>query len=316
MNLLTRSALTLLFALLPMAAAETTAPAATPAPEAPPPSGFWPTDRMVAGFISRAAAHLSNQYELTDQQTDQLEQQMAARWPEWLERNRRALQPVLNEMIEIRLSPQPPDPAYVADLAARALPVFADFRDTLDQGNEQFRQILTPSQQIKFDTQRLAFTVGMDVAEQRLKRWQRGQFEPQELWNEPGQRRRRRRTETAPATQPQTRQAHTPLGAWQAYVDSFVGRYRLSESQAQSARSILDEVQGRAEKNRDSSAEQLKTVERQLEDASPHDRSQLQQQRRTLRRPIAKLFDELKKRLDSLLTAAQRGPPATKPAGS
>jgi len=314
MNLLTRSALIFLFALLPMAAAETTAPAATPAPQ--PPTGFWPTDRMVAGFISRAAAQLRNQYELTDRQTDQLEQQMTARWPEWLERNRRALQPVLNEMIEIRLSPEPPDPAYVADLADRVLPVFADFRDTLDQGNQQFRRILTPTQQTKFDTQRLAFAVAMDVAEQRLKRWQRGQFEPHELWSEPGQRRRRRRTETAPATQPQTRQAHPPLGNWQAYVESFVTRYRLSESQAQSARSILDEVRSRAEKSRDSTAEQLKAVERHLEDASPQNREQLQQQRRILLRPIAKLFDELKQRLDSLLTAAQRGQPTTNPAGS
>jgi hypothetical protein len=160
-----------------------------------------------------------------------------------------------------------------------------------------------------FDAQRVVFAVGLQTTEQRLKRWQQGKFEASEWWEAPGEHRGGRRATT------QGREEFRPLDAWQAYVEQFIQQYQLDPSQAESARSILAEVRGRAEKYRESSGEELQTVERQLRGASGESRRSLQGRRGELRRPLVQLFGELKQRLEALLTAAQRPVVTTRPAG-
>jgi len=265
--------------------------------------GFWPSDRMLQYFVKRASRDLAEEYELSDQQLGQTEAQMLSRWPKWIKKNQQTIQPLFNEMIEMRINPDPPDPAAVADWAKRALPMFDEFRTEIEKGNEDFRAVLKPRQQARFDAQRLVFAMGLDVTEKRLKRWRQGKVEPTEVWDAPGrdQRRKRRSTELA-----KDDKGARPIDRWQAYVDQFILRYQLDENQAESARSILVEIRTRAQKHLDTVAEQLTTINRQMNGATKDTRVALNQQRKKLQKPVEELFDELQRRLEALLTSAQR----------
>jgi hypothetical protein len=87
---------------------------------------------------------------------------------------------------------------------------------------------------------------------------------------------------------------------WELYVQQFTKRCELTSTQANAAMSILKDLRTRAvqieqfNKDRIAAAEQIK------------DRSVRRARLEELRAPIRRLFAELKKRLDGLLTAAQR----------
>jgi len=265
--------------------------------------GFWPSDRMLEYFVKRASRDLAEEYELSDEQLGQTETQMLSRWPKWIKKNQQTIKPLFNEMIEMRLNPDPPDPAAVADWAKRAMPIFGEFRDQIEKGNEDFRAVLKPRQQARFDAQRLVFAMGLDVTEKRLKRWRQGKVEPTEVWDAPGQdqRRKRRASES-----PQGDEGARPIDRWQAYVDQFILRYQLDENQAESARSILAEIRTRAQKHLDSVTEQLTAINQRMNGATKDTRVALNQQRKKLQKPVDDLFDELQRRLEALLTSAQR----------
>jgi len=272
--------------------------------------GFWPSDRMLDYFVKRASRDLAEEYELTDEQLGRTEAQMLSRWPKWIKKNRQTIQPLFNEMIEMRLNPDPPDPTAVADWAKRALPIFGEFRDQIEQGNEDFRAVLKPRQQAKFDAQRLVFAMGLDVTEKRLQRWRQGKVEPTEVWGAPGQDQRRKRRSSQLA---QEDQSVRPVDRWQAYVDQFILRYQLDENQAESARSILAEIRTRAQKYLDTVTDQLATLDRQMKGAAADTRVVLNEQRKKLHKPVEELFDELQRRLEALLTSAQRRMGGTEP---
>lgn len=268
-----------------------------------PSGGFWPSDRMLEYFVKRASRDLGQEYELTDEQLGQTEAQMLSRWPKWIKKNQQTIQPLFNEMIEMRLNPDPPDAAAVADWAKRALPIFDEFRSEIEKGNDDFRSVLTPRQQAKFDTQRLVFAMGLDVTEKRLKRWQQGKVEPTEVWDAPGQDQRRKRRATEMA---QDEGGARPIDRWQAYVDQFILRYQLDKNQAESARSILAEIKTRAQKHLDTVADQLTAINQRMNGATKDTRAALNKQREKLEKPVEDLFDELQRRLEALLTSAQR----------
>ncbi|MCZ6698384.1 MAG: hypothetical protein O7D94_05565 [Planctomycetota bacterium] len=91
-----------------------------------------------------------------------------------------------------------------------------------------------------------------------------------------------------------------PLHPWVKYTQAFGERHDLSQTQAASAESILKDVLSRAGQIESGNAARIAKAERVL-DAAVREKRLAE-----LRRPIDQLFDELKKRLDDVLTAAQR----------
>ena len=95
------------------------------------------------------------------------------------------------------------------------------------------------------------------------------------------------------------------LHPWEKYVADFNTLHELTGAQAASAQSILKDVRRRAqlvEKRNESSLAEAGRIQ---------DRTLRFQRLAELNKPIDQLFEELKKRLNGLLTAAQRGKPAS-----
>ncbi len=91
-----------------------------------------------------------------------------------------------------------------------------------------------------------------------------------------------------------------PLSQWEQYVRDFIEEHKLSESQTHSALGILNEQESRARAV-------LTRQESQRKRATDiQDRKEQAKQLAELDKPIDRLFSNLKKRLDQLLTAQQR----------
>jgi hypothetical protein len=104
-----------------------------------------------------------------------------------------------------------------------------------------------------------------------------------------------------PAQPPQPApQPPKELHPWEKYVRDFCAHFEVTDAQNASAMSILKDVQKRAAAMEAANASKI-TAAQQIKDAA-----QRAAKLKELNKPIDNLFEELKKRLDGLLTAAQR----------
>lgn len=296
---------------------------------APKLEGLWPSPKLMELMLARWADRISLEYELDDVQRVKVREAVTGRWSSFLKDNRPAIQPVFNELLEMRLELEPPTKERVEAWAGRAMPVFEKFRKQLNQGTAEFRDVLTPLQRAKFKVDELQFGVGLSLAEQKLKQWQKGEFDEGDFWERPttdrrkgrAERRRRRAAKLEGATGLGLRGAPAgprPVGpqdqialeiaAWDKYVKEFIRTYGLGEGQRDAVLSVLSELKDRAIAHRDRRRDDITKLEQRIETFSGTDEepAKLKMQLTELYGPIDQMFQELKRRIEQVPTAAQR----------
>jgi len=307
------------------AVAKRRARVARPAPPSSQPSaGFWPTDRLVEYFILRIAESVSEQYNLDEQQAAEFERMTLRRWKPFVRRIRPMAQPLLNRYLETKYALTPPSKQTIQQWAKQARPVLEAVRKELQEAQREFGKILKPEQKPKFERDVLKFSMAAQAIDQKLRQWEQGKFEEYEWWDPTWrvrQERRRRREAAraaarahvqAPQERPGSGPVETvveqivPLDKWERFVEQFIIRYRLDEGQRTTARSILKDLKERALAYRQRHADEFATIDRKLAGAEASERQELLDRRRELNGPIQDMFEELRDRLDGLLTSAQR----------
>jgi hypothetical protein len=266
----------------------------------------------------RWAEDLGTQFQLSEEQRKQVGEDVVQRWTRFLKENRGDLQPLLNEFVEMRMELRPPPKERVRDWSKKAVPVFEKVRRQLDEGAADFRKVLQPGQEIKFEAENLKFRAGLLFAERRLKQWQSGDFDENDFWEPTRAERRKRRVareERAEANadaRPQPAPKEDPITeevkAWEAYVQEFVKQYHLDESQKTTALSCLTELKDRAMSHRDLRRDDIAKLEERIGTHSGTD-SELADLRIRLTElygPVDEMFQELKRRLEAIPTDAQR----------
>lgn len=272
-------------------------------------------------MLTRWADEVSRQYELDDAQRTKVREAVVKRWSGFLNEHRSAIQPIVNEFVEMRMELEPPTKERVQAWAKRATPVFEQFREQLNQGTAEFREILTPLQRSKFELQALQFGVGVQVAEQKLKQWQNGEFEPSEFWEpttdpERRERREERRRHRQEAAKKQAKAEPEPeetdqialeLKAWEDYVKAFVRIYSLDNGQRTTALSILSELKQRAIAHRDRHRDDIAKLEERIQSftGTEEELADLKKQLTELYGPIDEMFNELKRRIEQIPTTEQ-----------
>lgn len=134
------------------------------------------------------------------------------------------------------------------------------------------------------------------AAERRTARRQKAEAAKPE--SEPTKRSTDRRSK-APARQ-EAREKPIPLDKWEQYVRDFIADYKCTPEQTHSALSILSELKGRAEILEKTSAKRLNAAN------ELKDRKERQKRIDEINAPVDRLFEQLKRRLDGLLTTHQR----------
>ncbi len=296
---------------------------------APKLEGLWPSPKLMGLLLARWADRISLEYELDDVQRVKVREAVTGRWSSFLKDNRSAIQPIFNELLEMRLELEPPAKERVEAWAGRAMPVFEKFRKQLNEGTAEFRDVLTPVQRAKFKVDELQFDVGLSLAEQKLKQWQKGEFEEGDFWERPtsdrrkgrGERGRRRAAkleaaanlglraapgESSPAGQQD--QIALELAAWDKYVREFIRTYGLGEGQRDAVLSVLSELKERAIAHRDRRRDDIAKLEQRIETFGDTDEEpdKLKTQLTELYGPIDDMFAELQRRIEQVPTAAQR----------
>ncbi len=283
--------------------------------------GLWPSPKLTELLLARWADRVCDLYEMDQTQRVKAREVVVKRWGTFLDENRSTLRPLLSELLEMRMELEPPSKQRVQAWADDALPAFEQFREQVNEGTSEFRELLNPLQQGKFQVQALQLEVGMKVAEHQLKKWQAGDIDVGDLWEPIGAEGRRRaerrqrhveKAEKAEAaafeTAETTDQILLELNAWDTYVETFIRVYDLNAGQQAAVRSCLSELKERALAHRDRRRDDIAKLEHRIRNYSGSDeeRVELEKQLAELYGPIDEMFRELKQRIERVPTEAQR----------
>ncbi|MEE9294166.1 MAG: hypothetical protein V3W34_04255 [Phycisphaerae bacterium] len=271
--------------------------------------GIWPTPKMIDGLLARWTDETAEEYGLNSDQRVRLENQLAKRWPPFLRQHRRVLQPLLNEFLEVRIAPTPPDAQSVSAWAQRAVPVFQLFQEQFIETQREMADLFTPPQQASLARNSLKTTAGLQLFQAKLEAWQRGHFAEHEWWDPPKSVLRRRAEKTssrvasaAPSTARQ--RIDEELFRWDRFVDQFARTYELNTSQRETAYSILRECKQRALAHRDRYRARMERLEKTINtdhNITDEGRPEII----AMYGPIDRIFTELETRLKPIPTAVQ-----------
>jgi hypothetical protein len=306
--------------------------------------GPWPTKRMIDLGLSRLTREMGKRYGLDPNQAGVLQQQLNTRWPAFLVAQRSTLQPLVNEFVEVTITGDPPTAEQVARWARASEPVLKAARVEFEGTQAAVRKVLRPDQVKRWDEDHTHFYKDMGSVETELGQLSRGRFDPtswRPLWRKPSAE---SRLPTQPAVasgssspgegaampsapgagraagpirlgsddatraaRPEAlRQAAPALDAWESYVKQFIERHKLDPGQTSSALAILKDMKHQASRYRLTHRDEILRLERAVVEADPEARTTIQRQLNELLAPINQLFDELRSRLDALLTESQR----------
>jgi len=313
-----------------------------PNASAVPDSGFWPTPRMVEVLLLKGVDAISERYQFDESQYGAIRKDFLVRYPELLKRHRAALQPIVNEILEMGLAEEKPTPETVAEWAQKLDPVVADTRKALRATHDEIAPLLRPDQKRRWDVDFAQLMIGLGVVDAQLALWKRGQFDPNEwppkLAGAPrGPSASSPTTAETPPTSPievivsgfgaasgrrldtvgdrrnepsntkgPTGPSEIPLDRWEGYVKEFIRTHDLDKAQANQAMAILRDVRQRAKQYQDKNKDEFKRIDRESAVSGPDRRAVLREQLKYLQAPLNDLFDELRSRLDGVLGSNQR----------
>jgi hypothetical protein len=307
-----------------------------------PTEGFWPTRKMMDRVIDRITEEMAEHYEFDDDQLRLTRELFKARFPEFLNQNRAEIQTLMNQYFEALLDDEPPPVEAVAEWAQRVQPMLAEFGEVCHEVAEGMGEYLTEDQQVMLDAEYAAFQTGMTMAQNKLGVWAGGGYDPETEWIHPGPERRRREreerrrqqeameearrqvveegaspdaaaaaaAEAAGAPQPEAgaRTARQPAkDDWTIYTERFIERYQLNDEQKQKAFAFLQRQQEQRDRYLHRRTNEMAQVTSLLKEAETQEERQtaLQAYQR-LNAPVERMFEQLKEKLDTLPTRAQR----------
>ena len=298
------------------------------------PDGIWPSQKLMHSMLTRWADTISDEFELNDEERQKARKAIVNRWRPFLNENRDTIQPLFNEFLEMRLGVEPPDDDTVSRWAERALPAFQKFQAQAGEGTAEFRELLPPDKRADFAAKAIKLGVGLGVAEQKLKQWQQGIIQPDEVWTPRRSQRRARAKakkkalesaqsaasvdvtsdEKAEPDEAQVDQVAEELGRWDKFVDDVIQRHEYTKAQQTAAVSFLDELKQRAVAHSDRRKEDIARIEYRIRHntGKEEELASIEALLVELYGPIDDLFKELQTRVESIATTRQKNLAAEK----
>jgi hypothetical protein len=286
--------------------------------------GYRISDGLIQALSRRIAFEMSGELGLDHDQEKDLGQILKSEWTPFLNKHQERLGPMVERWIQAFVDPTPPDPKEVVQWAKTALDMQDLFLEQMEQSDAMVEKILRPDQLDRFHRHQTEIRAGFGMAKVALRNFEQGKY-PSQFWDHQQERRERRlarrqkrRQREALGSSRETRDTTSLMSEWDEYVLEFVMRFGLDAAQKSSAYGVLADVKERAKIYINTNGEAIdKAVERmsQREPEEPGDR----ESRIALLKPFEDLFEELKSRLETIPTEAQRhstvGPDAPTPSG-
>ncbi|TWT43945.1 hypothetical protein RAS1_03480 [Phycisphaerae bacterium RAS1] len=159
--------------------------------------GFWPTKKMISGWIEMVVDRMKDDYQFDAEQALTVENMLKERLPAWLDQNQGELRKLTNEYLETTIGREPPSAEVMAEWAARAQPFINDFAGVVDKLSVDMRDVLTDEQQVTLDGNLAVFNVAVRFANNKVQTWSDGGYDWEQDWrNSPNYHKYRRAQQT------------------------------------------------------------------------------------------------------------------------
>jgi len=302
--------------------------------------GLFFTDRIIDRAINRVTEDLAEHYGLDEDQLYNTRAIVKERFPRFFQENRAQLIRIANRWMEVMLADEPPTPEEVAEWAQLVTPLLGQFAGLVEETAQDMRSFMTDEQQVKLDGELAMFRVGLDYANRRLQVWANGGYDWEAEWprsekfrekeweraRELEREQRRARAEAMgldpnsvdggsagdggvtrenPPTHPTSQPDRTD--DWAAYVENFIRRYKLDETQKTAAYKLLRRAQEDRERYLRRKLADIEAVEKRLREAkTDEERARAKADYERLNEPLDCYFRRLKDGLETLPTRRQR----------
>lgn len=329
----------LLFLTAPALAQEADAP---PPPRDPGAGSFWPSQRLLNNLLDRWADEFGREFGLDEDQLERTKEALKRHGPAWAESRRDEIQDLLMEYFEVLSAGHPPTPEQVAKWSSRVLPLAGEFREVVEKTAADIGQHMTEDQRETLEGHLVAFRVGLNFFDSKLRAWVEGGYDPQTEWpfSEDFEERQRKqdaemqaaverakaqaaadraaveadaaRVAEASTTRPEPPKrpppgASQPADEWAVYVEAFIRRYNLNEEQQNKARGALRDAQEQRDRYLADKLPKIQRIEKLLNNAeTPEQRESAKAELERVNAPVQRYFANLKERLEGLPTRKQR----------
>ena len=304
--------------------------------------GWWPSPHVVHLAAEHFEVYLGRMYSFDEKQRELFGEPLEQSLSDFMARHRATLEPLASEVVLQAAGGEAPTTQQVADWSQRFLPVLRDFAKEWNKTARRMLPHLRPDQRKKWTRDAFRNKLSFTMGEAMLRGYARGDFDSRD-WQSPiagsitgpgnivrSAKKRGLPTNPPPegqdpaisaigtspgkggaAARPQALTGHVgarllPLDQWESYAKQFIARHRLDEGQKTAVMAVLKEVSEGAKSYRTSHAEEFAHLEKALGEARGDARARLTAEKSELERPLHDLFEQLRTRLDGVLTESQR----------
>jgi hypothetical protein len=312
--------------------------------ESPPDEGLWPTRRMFEVVIERLVEDMVPDYDLDGRQRNLLNDRLKKVVIPRVEGRRKELESVIRGALIQHITGEVPTTQQVTDWSKQVVPLLKETGEVWDEMYRYMLPHLRPEQRKVWRNAYFRFRLGFTLAEAKFRSWSRGKFDRTELGKPfPGPHRGPHATtrfateaglditppphvrdpvlgemDDASRRPPDTdepedaaktdgsKRRYVPLDRWQSHTKQFIKRHGLDEGQKTSAMAILKDIRRRANTYEELHGAEIKRLKKSLSKARGDARERLGNELSELEQPLVSLFEELRARLDELLTKSQK----------
>jgi len=276
-------------------------------------TGNMISDGLIKAMLKRSVYEMSYALDMDDEQIAELDKLVNKRWTTFFQKHRKELSPVVDRAMQAMYDPDLPSAKEAQDWADKSLKLHDTFTKEVEVGSQEIAKILNDEQRKEFKKLMLQFHSGLAYLKVELNKMSQGRLD-QTSWAKRRasrqKRRGRRQQETRmPAAGELSLSADLipiSIDAWEKYVIKFVENYDLDEAQRQSATKMLTDVKKRAVVHVASRRDEIDKALVALKTTSQEERKEFMDAKKMLFQPLMDLFEELKTRLESIPTQAQR----------
>ncbi|MCO6436825.1 MAG: hypothetical protein J5J06_07040 [Phycisphaerae bacterium] len=278
-------------------------------------SNFAMTAATVEQYQEIVVRNLAIRYNLNDEQTEKTRELIKRRVQQFLRDHEEEIWPAIRDVLQYQMGLNPPqDKDEIARFGKLARPLMKLIQDAIYEGNEEWRQMLTPEQKAVHDFDLAEMKKTFERIDTNLEGWEKGNagggiFPTQRPAENPPQPTRPPEGLPPPPPPPDPIIEVFKPDYFETFVEEFIKEYSLSEGQIGTARSILKEFKEKAEGFRKANEDELRRMGvafQEAQQAKDHKKIRdIENQRKKLLEPIHGYFEEMVVRLKAILSTVQ-----------
>jgi len=269
----------------------------------------------IENILNTAVQNIARRYNLNESQTRYTDEMMKTEVHKFLLEHENVVWPVIRDLLSTQvIGKAPDDDAKMKSIGKVTRPLAELAKEAILRSNAQWREILTDEQKKVHDFDLSEMEKQFERIDANLESWEQGKRTEDSIFG--SNKRVVEGSPPRPPKPPEKELRESPVEEslkittlFDTFAEEFIKEYDLSESQIDTARSILKEFKAKANDFKNTKKHEFAELASEQKQAiEARDRGKLKEveaKRKTLLEPVYTLFGEMEGRLKGLLTSAQ-----------